>query len=90
MDNIIEKLGIKPYKDVCLGLKECEGMKIEKQRNEMLKALIGITPFLPSLDSLPSKTKTAHGEATRNVIMAIEEATDKSWEEVKRLLGEIK
>lgn len=60
--------------------------KIIASAPEMLEALIGIVEFLPDLKSLPIKTKTAHGEATRKVVNAIQKATGKSWEEIKGLL----
>lgn len=53
---------------------------------EMLEALIEIRGHLPQLSSLPTRTKTTIGEATKKVVNSIEKATGKSWEEIKELI----
>ena len=92
--NIIEKLGIKPYKDVCLGLREYEGVKIEKQRNEMLMGLIDSCKMFEWYTDIHYKKYGVDSEKyARNKLQAdylkgiIEKATNKTWEEIKELIG---
>ena len=102
MNNIIEKLGIKPigtmgavmggFGSMAL-IKLSEVRELEQQRNEMLEALIMDEVGIILLKAVTKeKTRTYYNidDAFINSkrLEIIERATGKSWEEIKELFNE--
>lgn len=81
-ESIIEKLGIKPLEShpvrngfICDAL---EVRMLERQRNELLEALI---------EAIPALTAMAYHETVYKDMNLIEKIVEKPWQEIKDLIG---